>query len=298
MARARNIKASFFTHDKLADNCPLGRLLFIGLWTIADHKGELEWRAKRIKAQILPYDECDIEKLAINLERNGFIRFYSVQGSSYVHIVNFSKHQNPHPNEKKKGSDVPPIAHRDDVDSSQDIDLTDIAINHDKITSETVKIGSAPADSCFLIPDSLSLIPDSGNLIPDETLMSSSSNLDGLEEDYTSEESDRSVAIKTVIEHLNAITGSKYKASTKSHASNISGRLNEGHSVEDLMAVVRFKCQEWLHDPKMAQYLRPETLFQAGKFNGYLTAAKATQGPLAGLSEISRKNAQNLLGDW
>ena len=102
--------------------------------------------------------------------------------------------------------------------------------------------------------------------------------------------------VKQVIELLNSMTGSKYKASTKSHASNISGRLNDGHSVDDLMAVVRFKVGEWLHDPKMAQYLRPETLFQAGKFNGYLTAAKATQGPLAGLSAISRKNAQNLAG--
>ena len=104
--------------------------------------------------------------------------------------------------------------------------------------------------------------------------------------------------VKQVIDLLNSMTGSKYKASTKSHASNISGRLNDGHSVDDLMAVVRFKVGEWLHDPKMAQYLRPETLFQAGKFNGYLTAAKATQGPLAGLSAISRKNAQNLAGDW
>ena len=102
--------------------------------------------------------------------------------------------------------------------------------------------------------------------------------------------------VKQVIDLLNSMTGSKYKASTKSHASNISGRLNDGHSVDDLMAVVRLKVGEWLHDPKMAQYLRPETLFQAGKFNGYLTAAKATQGPLAGLSAISRKNAQNLAG--
>ena len=102
--------------------------------------------------------------------------------------------------------------------------------------------------------------------------------------------------VKQVIDLLNSMTGSKYKASTKSHAGNISGRLNDGHSVDDIMAVVRFKVGEWLHDPKMAQYLRPETLFQAGKFNGYLTAAKATQGPLAGLSAISRKNAQNLAG--
>ncbi len=104
--------------------------------------------------------------------------------------------------------------------------------------------------------------------------------------------------LKQVIDLLNSMTGSKYKASTASHAKNISGRLSEGHSVDDLMEVVRFKCQEWLHDPKMAQYLRPETLFQAGKFNGYLTAARATQGPLAELSAISRKNAQNLIGKW
>lgn len=104
--------------------------------------------------------------------------------------------------------------------------------------------------------------------------------------------------VKQVIGLLNSLTGSRYRASTKSHASNINGRLNDGHSVDDLMDVVQFKVGEWLHDPKMAQYLRPETLFQAGKFNGYLTAARAAQGPLSGLSAISRKNAQNLAGDW
>lgn len=102
--------------------------------------------------------------------------------------------------------------------------------------------------------------------------------------------------VKQVIDLLNSMTGSKYRASTRSHASHISARLSEGHSVDDLMAVVRFKCQEWLHDPKMSQYLRPETLFQAGKFNGYLTATKAASSPLAELSEISRRNAKNLAG--
>ena len=60
MARARNIKPAFFTNDDLAEIEPLGRLLFIGLWTICDYKGDLEWRQKRVKAQILPYDNCDI----------------------------------------------------------------------------------------------------------------------------------------------------------------------------------------------------------------------------------------------
>ena len=37
------------------------------------------------------------------------------------------------------------------------------------------------------------------------------------------------------------------------------------------MAVIDKKCAEWLHDPKMRAYLRPETLFGA-KFEGYLNA--------------------------
>lgn len=283
MARARNIKPSFFTHDELADNDPLGRLLFIGLWTIADYKGELEWRPKRVKAQVMPYDDCDIEALAINLEKTGFIRFYAVSGSDYVHIVNFNKHQNPHKNEKDKGSDVPAMTSENIAEQSQTIDLDGVDKITDGIEINREENGTAPADSLFPLPDSCSLIPDSGNLIP-------------VVKDPMSKPSVIDDRVKQVIDLLNSMTGSKYKASTKSHASNISGRLNDGYSVDDLMAVVRFKVGEWLHDPKMAQYLRPETLFQAGKFNGYLTAAKATQGPLAGLSAISRKNAQNLAG--
>ena len=61
MARARNIKPAFFDNDDLAEVPPLGRILFIGFWTISDFKGDLEWRPKRIKAQILPYDDCDVE---------------------------------------------------------------------------------------------------------------------------------------------------------------------------------------------------------------------------------------------
>ena len=83
-------------------------------------------------------------------------------------------------------------------------------------------------------------------------------------------------AINAVIEQMNAILNSKYKASTKSHAQNISARLDEGHSVDDLILVVKDRLSAWGSDPKMAQYLRPQTMFQAGKFNGYLMAAKTT----------------------
>jgi len=80
--------------------------------------------------------------------------------------------------------------------------------------------------------------------------------------------------VKEVIAHLNLVINAKYKHTTKSHAENISARLNDGHSVDDLKLVINSKADEWLNDKTMAQYLRPSTLFQASKFQGYLTAAK------------------------
>lgn len=82
-----------------------------------------------------------------------------------------------------------------------------------------------------------------------------------------------------VIEFMNNVLDTKYKRTTKSHIENINARLSEGHSVEDLKRVVEHRKSLWSNDPNMATYLRPQTLFQAGKFQGYLTAAKAIAKP-------------------
>lgn len=105
--------------------------------------------------------------------------------------------------------------------------------------------------------------------------------------------------VSAVIDHLNGVTGARYRASTASHAKNITGRLSEGHTVSDLIAVIDFKACEWASNPAMTQYLRPQTLFGPDKFVSYLAAARTKQSdPLAGLSAISRKNVQNLAGGW
>jgi hypothetical protein len=155
MARARNIKPAFFQNELLAELTPLARLAFIGMWTIADFKGCIEFRPKRLKVQLLPYDDCDMETIAINLEQSGFILIYSVAGQRYIKIPKFEQHQNPHKNERDAGSAIP------------DHDKSDIKIN--KLTQDGTKpdkIGSDRADSLLLIPDSFNLIPDTGNLMP------------------------------------------------------------------------------------------------------------------------------------
>ena len=94
--RSRNIKPSFFKNEELSECSMAARLLFAGLWCLADRSGRLEDRPKRIKAEIFPYDPLNIEKELSDLAAKGFIVRYSVDSSNYIQITNFQKHQYPH----------------------------------------------------------------------------------------------------------------------------------------------------------------------------------------------------------
>ncbi len=50
----------------------------------------------------------------------------------------------------------------------------------------------------------------------------------------------------------------------------IRARLKEGVTVEQCKAVIKMKVKEWVTKSDMTQYLRPETLFNPTKFEGYL----------------------------
>ncbi len=105
-------------------------------------------------------------------------------------------------------------------------------------------------------------------------------------------QADREVEItdlaKQVLSHLNTVTGSRYQVS-KSSLENIRARLGEDFSLEDLQLVVDYSQAKWGNDIKMAEYLRPATLFQISKFPGYLQSA--TKWHAAGRPE-------NINGQW
>lgn len=149
--RARNLKPGFFTNDRLGEVDPLGRILFAGLWCMADRKGRLEDRPRRIKAQLLPYDDCDADALLADLAERGFIVRYGSGDARYIQVTAFDKHQNPHI--KEAASTIPAP---------------------DEHSASTVQApeehGSSPADSLSLdslFPDSPSPHTDSSTLKPD-----------------------------------------------------------------------------------------------------------------------------------
>lgn len=73
----------------------------------------------------------------------------------------------------------------------------------------------------------------------------------------------------SVVSYLNEKAGTHYKASSEKTKSLIRARAKEGFTLEDFQAVIDKKCADWLSDPKMNRYLRPETIFGT-KFEGYL----------------------------
>lgn len=93
MARIRTIKPSFFKNEELAELPMTARLLYIGLWTQADCEGRLEDRPKRLKAELFPYDNVNIEELLLKLQSAGFITKYRLGDLKLISIPNFSKHQ-------------------------------------------------------------------------------------------------------------------------------------------------------------------------------------------------------------
>lgn len=168
MARARNIKPSFFTNELLGEADPLYSLLFIGLWVLADRDGRLEDRPIRIRASVFPLrPAADVDSILTWLHDNGFIVRYEVKGKRYIQIENFVKHQQPH--HKEVASTIPPIQGRAKHGSS----MTQRRAKHD--SSMTAKVGDVDAtkvlhdplnpDSPFPLPDSLQ--SDSPFLIPE-----------------------------------------------------------------------------------------------------------------------------------
>ncbi|MES5119755.1 conserved phage C-terminal domain-containing protein [Lactobacillus iners] len=72
-----------------------------------------------------------------------------------------------------------------------------------------------------------------------------------------------------VIKYLNAKAGTNYRATNKATQRLIKARFNEGMTTKDFKKVIDNKCDDWLKDPKMCEYLRPATLF-GSKFESYL----------------------------
>lgn len=96
--------------------------------------------------------------------------------------------------------------------------------------------------------------------------------------------------VREIIDYLNLVAGTSYRATSKATQSHINARLNEGFTVDDFRVVIDKKCAEWLKTD-MEKYLRPETLF-GNKFENYLNAP-ATTRKTYGANGVQIKQAES-----
>lgn len=113
MARIRTIKPEFFTSADVTSMSPLARLLYIGLWGVADREGRMKWRPADFKLQILPGDACDIYALCQEVIDRGMVVLY---GDGLAYIPSFLDHQSINPRESASKLHAP-VLHvtRDDA---------------------------------------------------------------------------------------------------------------------------------------------------------------------------------------
>ena len=249
MARARNIKPALFKNELLGVADPLLTLLFQSLWMLADKEGLLEDRPLRIKAETFPYREgLDINGYLTELQRLGFVKRYSVGSLALIQVVNFKKHQTPHSTEKP--SELP----HPSKETIENININTASVNPPLNNCENVV--ALPTD--LLIPDLL---------IPDSTTLSGAPDVPKIE---TPNKTTRPFTAEAVeaLEYLNEKSVSKFKP-VESNVRLIVARMKEGATLAEIKQVIDAKVLKWIADPKMQDYLRPGTLFNAVKYAQY-----------------------------
>ena len=112
-------------------------------------------------------------------------------------------------------------------------------------------------------------------LIQDDIKMISERYQDDAPETETETETETSsnasdeIPYKEIINYLNEKTSKSFRHTSKETQILIKAKIKAGFTVDDFYRVIDNKVAKWLLDPKMAEYLRPQTLFGT-KFESYL----------------------------
>jgi len=96
MARIRCIKPEFPQSESIGRLSRDARLLFVELWTIADDAGRARAASRMLASLLFPYDNDApglIDGWLRELEAEGCVVRYEVEGSTYLQVANWLKHQ-------------------------------------------------------------------------------------------------------------------------------------------------------------------------------------------------------------
>lgn len=104
--RRRTIDPEFWTDERVVAVSDGAKLLFQGLWAVADREGRLEEKPMAIGFKVRPWAPMEVAGLLTELVEAGLVVRYATDGRKLLLVPNLAKHQYFHKNEAK--SDLPP----------------------------------------------------------------------------------------------------------------------------------------------------------------------------------------------
>lgn len=133
MGRIRTIKPEFSQSESMGRISREARLCFILLWTQADDEGRLRGNSRMLASLLFPYDDDAgglMDGWLSELEGQGCIVRYLVEGSSYLQVRHWARHQKI---ERPTNSRLPKW-----IDESAEISrgLTELSPNPHRIPTE------------------------------------------------------------------------------------------------------------------------------------------------------------------
>ena len=105
MGRIRSIKPEFPQSESIGNLSRDARLLFIQIWTVVDDLGRPRAASRMLASLLYPYDSDAgelMEGWLQELEAENLIQRYEVDGSQYLEVVKWLKHQKiDHPSKSR-----------------------------------------------------------------------------------------------------------------------------------------------------------------------------------------------------
>jgi len=255
-ARSRIIKPELYQNQKFAQLSKTARLLFPGLWMIADRDGLLSDNPALIKGMLFPYESINIDKCLAELDESKFIVRYCVQNISYIWIPKFKKHQKIHPKETQSVIELP----------------------------EKVVLGYAQGEP---LADQFRLTSTSTST--SISTSTSTSNVGQKPDDVLSD-------YEIIISDLNKKSGRNYDYKSAAHQEIIRARIKDGATINQFKQINTNMVAKWGNNPKMSYCIRPSTLYRKSHFDEYLNVeivdpTIAGMSPVGQKSAINIRNA-------
>ena len=236
MGRIRSLKPEFPQSESMGRVSREARLAFILLWTLADDEGRLRGNSRMLASLLFPYDDDApglIDGWMGELEREDCIARYRVHGDSYIQIAHWRSHQKiDHPSKSK----LPPFGEDSEILAKPRETSINFSLDQGRDQGREKK-------------DILSGKPDPAAQPAAEHA--------GINEQCAE-----------LLAYLNAKAGKKFRP-VDANLRLLAARLREA-TADEVRAVIDDRVSAWKGDAKMGAYLRPETLFNATKFAGYL----------------------------